>query len=214
MDQIELSSFEFETIIGILPKEREKTQPIQIELTLGLDLEKAGTVESLADSVNYARVQEIVVFVAREGRWHLIESLALALCRVLLVEPSQGENQAGVKSVEVSIKKPRILAPTSVPGVRIKREVDWLHVDAETPGIGVVVLPLAHTLNTWVWRIELAPGAKWEIPAGMATFVLAGLMESEKTPVTNGERLTSLRVARNIKAIEPTTLLVVGNNAS
>lgn len=214
MDQIELVNFEFETIVGILPQEREQTQPISFEISLGLDLEKAGTVESLTDSVNYARVQDVVMFLTREGRWHLIEALGLAICRTLLVEPTKEEMQARILEVDVQIRKPRILAPVSVPGVRIKRVSEWFQADVESQGPGVVLLPLAHTLNTWVWRVQLAPGAKWVIPENMATMVLAGEVEAELETYGNGATVVPKRGTRPVKAIDASVLLLVGNNAT
>ena len=212
MDWIELTSFEFDTIIGILPKEREITQPLAVEISLGLDLEKAGTVESLSDSINYARVQDVIMFVSREGRWHLIEALGLAICRILLAKPSNGENQAPIDVVDLTIRKPKILAPVSVPGVRIKRDSAWFQVDAETPDAGVEVLPLAQTLNTWVWRVNLASGAKWEMPQGMATFVLSGIVDCDAERAESGDTLAASRVKRMVKATEAASILLVGTS--
>jgi len=212
MDWIELTSFEFDTIIGILPKEREVTQPLAVEISLGLDLEKAGTVESLSDSINYARVQDVIMFVSREGRWHLIEALALAICRILLAEPSKEENQAPVDVVDLTIRKPKILAPISIPGVRIKRDREWFQVDSEMPDAGVEVLPLAQTLNTWVWRVNLASGAKWEMPQGMATFVLAGTVDCDVDSAKSGDTLPPSRVKRVVKAKQDASILLVGNS--
>jgi FolB domain-containing protein len=214
MDRIELTSFEFETIIGILPLERDCVQPIAITLSLGLDLEKAGTIETLTDSIDYARVKDMVVFVTREGRWHLIEALALALCRVLLFGPTTGEERAPILEVDIGIKKPRILAPVAVPGVRLNRTRDWFAVDEEHIDIGVVLSPLAHTLNSWVWSLQLAPGAKWEVPEGMKTMVLSGGVEAETESFKNGNIIPSMRAARPVKALAPTLLLLVGHNAS
>jgi hypothetical protein len=75
-------------------------------------------------------------------------------------------------------------------------------------------MSLAHTLNTWVWRVQLAPGARWELPDRMSTFVLAGELESENQSYTESQTIAPRRVARPVKANAATTILLVGNNAS
>jgi dihydroneopterin aldolase len=212
MDWIELSDFHFETIVGILDFERETTQPISIELRMGLDLETAGTLENLANSIDYASVKDQIVFLSREGRWHLIESLALAACRMLLIPPSPGEERAPIEVVELSVTKPKILAPVAIPGVRIKRDRDWLQVDSESPAPGVTLTSLAQTLHTWLWHVQLAPGARWSVPENMASFVVVGRLQAEEDVLVQGTSTPPFRRTREVKAESASVLLLIGQN--
>ena len=128
------------------------------------------------------------------------------------LEPAKEEERAPIESVTVSIKKPKILAPVAVPGVVLERSKDWLRVDAELPVPGVVLHSLAHTLSTWVWRVNMAPGAKWEMPEGMAAFMLAGSVDCDEQTYKDGSTIMGHRAVRQIKAQEPATLLLVGTN--
>ena len=65
-DQIEISAIRTVAIVGALPHEREIPQPLQIDLTLDVDLGDAGRSDDLDDTVHYGWVADQVVAVVSE----------------------------------------------------------------------------------------------------------------------------------------------------
>ena len=54
MDKIFVDNLKLECIVGILPFEREKTQPLFVSLELETPLEEAGRTGALEKSIDYA----------------------------------------------------------------------------------------------------------------------------------------------------------------
>ena len=75
-DQIEISAVRTVAIVGALPHEREIAQPLQIDLTLDVDLGDAGQSDDLDDTVHYGLVADQVVAVVPESKDVLLERLA------------------------------------------------------------------------------------------------------------------------------------------
>lgn len=115
MDAISLD-VDLRCIVGILPRERVTEQALRISLRLELDLEAVGDTGDLRAGVDYAAIDRQVRFLATEGRFRLIESLGLAVLRLVLAPP--------VKSARVRIAKPEVL-PGSLPAVELAREAAW-----------------------------------------------------------------------------------------
>jgi dihydroneopterin aldolase len=115
-------------IVGILPRERVEPQPLRVELSMALDLLRCGETGDLAASVNYGAVDEQVRWLATHGQFLLIESLALAIARVVLLPPAPGEGRAQVDRVSVSIHKPTVLR-ASAPSVTLVRGPEVLRGD-------------------------------------------------------------------------------------
>ena len=81
-------------------------------------LTAAATTGDLTQSVNYSAVSDQLTFVAAHGQWGLLESLAHALCAMLLLPPATGEGRAMLTEAEVLIRKPEALKGRAVPCVR------------------------------------------------------------------------------------------------
>ena len=102
MDSIELTDFSIECTIGILKEEQQSTQPLEIELSMGLDLSECGDTGDLALSVDYAAVANEITFLAKTGHWRLLETLGLAICRMLLTSPPTGRGR--ISNVEFALR--------------------------------------------------------------------------------------------------------------
>lgn len=107
---------DLDCIVGILPRERLTPQPLRVSLRLELDLEAVGDSGDLRQGIDYAAIDRQVRFLAGEGRFRLIESLGLAILRVVLAPP--------VLRARVRIAKPAIL-PGSLPAVELARDAAW-----------------------------------------------------------------------------------------
>lgn len=107
MDTITLKGMAFYAYHGVMREETALGQRFRIDVELKLDLEAAGKTDSLSDTVNYAKVYDIVRTIAEESQYKLIEKLAGEINRALLSAFSQ------VESVKTTVHKPE--AP--IPGI-------------------------------------------------------------------------------------------------
>jgi len=116
-DRIELRGLRALGICGVLPEERERPQPFEVDLALEVDLAPAGRSDDLDDTVDYGTLAEAVVAVVEETRFQLLEALAAAVAECALAD-------ARVVAVTVRLRKLRPPVPVDLAssGVRIRRE--------------------------------------------------------------------------------------------
>lgn len=154
-------------LVGILPRERVEPQPLQIDLFLTLDLHRCGETGDLGASVDYGAVDAQIRFLAVEGRFRLLESLALAIARLVLLPPLPGEARAAVERVSVTIRKPTVLRAAE-PRVVVCRGPEVLRGDVlvDVPEVRIrrVAAPAAppvdavHALASGSWlALERTP---------------------------------------------------------
>lgn len=103
-DRIELRGLVITTIIGTLPHERTLAQPLQIDLSLFVNLRQAGQSDDLGDTVHYGEVTERVAQVVRGAQDRLLERLAERVAESVLAMPR-------VEAVEVTVAKLRPPVP-------------------------------------------------------------------------------------------------------
>ena len=84
MDRIFLRGMRFMACHGALPHEQEIPQLFEVDVELGLDLRAAGESDDLNDTVNYAKVYDVVSTVLTVTRKYLIEALAEEIADDLL----------------------------------------------------------------------------------------------------------------------------------
>ncbi len=115
-DQIEISAIRTVAIVGALPHEREIPQPLQIDLTLDVDLGDAGRSDDLEDTVHYGWVADQVVAVVSESKDVLLERLAARVADEVLTFDR-------VEAVTVTLTKlrPPIAVDAASTAVRISR---------------------------------------------------------------------------------------------
>ncbi|HYN35200.1 MAG TPA: 2-amino-4-hydroxy-6-hydroxymethyldihydropteridine diphosphokinase [Ilumatobacteraceae bacterium] len=123
-DRIEIRGLVVTTTIGALPHEREIAQPVQIDLTLFVNLHDAGRSDELADTANYGDVADRVAALVREAKDVLLERLADRVAELLV-------SLDRVEAVEVTVTKlrPPIAEHVDTTAVRIHRQPS----DYDTP---------------------------------------------------------------------------------
>ena len=104
MDSIIITGLRFYGCHGVLPLEKEQTQPLVVELELFLDLSVAAKSDCLENTANYAEVGETVRQIVEEESYNLIEALAERVAAVIL-------EQFAIHSLTVMVEKPQ--APVS-----------------------------------------------------------------------------------------------------
>ncbi|MCZ7627865.1 MAG: dihydroneopterin aldolase [Microthrixaceae bacterium] len=116
-DRIELSGLEFTAVIGVLPQERERAQPLRMDLVVHVDLTGAGMSDRLADTIDYGTLCDTVVEVATVEQPELLERLAAVVADAVLgFDPR-------ISAVGVSMAKLRPPVPHNLDraGVTITR---------------------------------------------------------------------------------------------
>lgn len=114
MDTVFVRNLTVDAILGILPWERENTQPVRISFAMATDLRAAARSEDIAQAVDYAAAAERVAALTREGRFQLVETLAEHIAQLLL-------HEFPVQRVRVEVEKPEAVAAADSVGVSIER---------------------------------------------------------------------------------------------
>lgn len=188
MDEITLDGVRIDGIVGVLDFEQREAQPIELGVTLGLDLGPSGDADDLGATVDYAVVRDVVVFLATEGRFRLIETMALSMLRAILAVPAAPEERALVAHATVTIRKPTILGGP-VPGLRMTRDQAWARRTTAASSAGGVRVEVLHEVARHAsWRIVLDPGATWRAPAEAAGLVIAGAVVGGPWLAADGPR--------------------------
>ncbi|MEX0768640.1 MAG: dihydroneopterin aldolase [Microthrixaceae bacterium] len=116
-DRISLHGLRLVGIVGVLPEERVRAQPLQIDLDLYLDLSAAGMSDALLDTVDYGAVCESIDRTVQTAQPELLERLATQLAAAVF------EVDTRIESLEISVAKLRPPVPQDLAtsGVQISR---------------------------------------------------------------------------------------------
>lgn len=115
MDQIHIKRLEIFANHGVLEEENKLGQKFLVSVSMGVDTRLAGKSDSLSDSVNYAKVSEMICREAQKHTFHLIERLAEHLAEQILLQFPL------VRSVDLEIEKP--WAPVRLPLETVSVEI-------------------------------------------------------------------------------------------
>ena len=99
---------------GLLPEEAVLGQRFYISLAAQLDLGAAGRSDDVATTVSYADLTQIVVEIATERRFNLIEALAEAIAGAILA------GFAPIDAITVRVDKPSAPVPAILDGVSVE----------------------------------------------------------------------------------------------
>ena len=116
-DRIELRGLVALAVCGALPEERERPQPLEVDLDVHLDLAPAGASDALDETVDYGALCAAVEKVLTGERFTLLERVATRVADTVLGQLPL------VDSVTVSVRKLRPPVPhlLATSGVRITR---------------------------------------------------------------------------------------------
>ncbi len=104
-DTIELAGLVLTAVVGVLPEERERAQPLRVDLSLEVDLTAAGISDDLNDTVDYSAVCDRVAEVGATSRPELLEKLAADMAAAVL------ECDPRVSAVRIGVAKLRPPVP-------------------------------------------------------------------------------------------------------
>lgn len=179
-DCITLSDLHVDAVIHALDPDASRRTRLTVNLELHLDLEAAGRTDDFAHSVDFFQVTDIVETFAQHGRWWMLESMALAMARTLLLSPAPGEARAALESVTMRLTRPTLLGGRAVPGLVLERARRWCTTERRVLGPGVAADVIAETRQTDVLRVRLTPGARWQLPVDAHALPLTQLSVTER----------------------------------
>ena len=113
-DQILLRDLRFRCAVGVDKDERRNRQDVVAQITLHVDLRKAGRTDAIEDTVDYRAMKKQVLHMARDSSFRLIEALAERIADLCLTHER-------VECVDVVVEKPGALRFARTVGVRIVR---------------------------------------------------------------------------------------------
>ena len=114
MDKIFLRDLRTEAIIGIFDWERKVRQTIGIDLEMPADIRRAARSDDIADTLNYKAVAKRVLAFIEVSEYHLVETLAEELARLIIRE-------FNVDWVKLTLNKPGAIRGARDVGVMIER---------------------------------------------------------------------------------------------
>jgi len=112
-DCIQLRGLRVVCIVGVLPEERERPQPIELDIDIYTDLSAAGKSDDLADTVDYGAAAEAATEICLSSKAQLLEHLAQRIAdQLLLLTP--------VSAVDITIKKIRPPIPVDINSTAVQ----------------------------------------------------------------------------------------------
>lgn len=119
LDVIELRGLRVTAVVGVLPEERERAQPLELDLDVTADLRAAGRSDALADTIDYGALCDVVSELVTGAEPLLLERLAALVAEGVLAADDR------IRSVDVVVRKLRPPVPHDLAssGVRVRRTV-------------------------------------------------------------------------------------------
>jgi 7,8-dihydroneopterin aldolase/epimerase/oxygenase len=114
VDAIKLRSVRAYGRHGAGPGERERRRPIEIDVTVELDLHGAAASDDLVDTLDYAALRDRLVRIVSTTSYTLLERLGADLVEAIFVDRR-------VASAKLTLSKPGIL-DGATPSVTLQRD--------------------------------------------------------------------------------------------
>lgn len=119
MDFLHLTAIRAYGYVGVLPEERVLGQWYEVNLTLGLDLSRAGETDRLEDTYDYRAVVKAVQELIQTAQFELIEKLAAEIANLILA--SGGIEEVKVRLTKLTPPIPNFTGSVSVEITRSRR---------------------------------------------------------------------------------------------
>lgn len=110
-----LKDFHVDCIVGIYEHERQKTQPVMMDIDLDYDFAAAARSDAIEDAVDYDRVASHVTELVQRRAFQLIETMAEETAKMLFDRLPQ------VRRVRLEIRKPAAVPAAACSFVRVER---------------------------------------------------------------------------------------------
>lgn len=143
-DRLIIERLEFQGYCGVSEAEREAPQPMAVDLELSLDMAPAAATDDLVRTVDYLTVTERVLALARNQRFHLLETMAERMAQAILSEFPVAEVTLWVRKLKPPVKGVREstgakITRQAAEGPQGVRPAGWLvqHRPVYRPGLAL-----------------------------------------------------------------------------
>lgn len=156
-DRVFIHDLRVDCIVGVLEHERVRTQPLLLDVELGLDVSEAAYAGRIAATCDYTRVADEIAAMLEFRRYRLLEMAAEELCAMLIgLHPN-------LDDVRLRLRKPLALAGRArEAGVELHRVARELARTREHSEFGEVEI-LHQSRDAGLYLLHIEPGR--EIPA-------------------------------------------------
>jgi dihydroneopterin aldolase len=116
-DRIEIRDLRVVGTHGVLPEERQRAQPLSLDIVAWVDMLAAQHSDDLSDTVDYGALAHLAENVVAQQSYRLLEALAGRLADALLITDPR------LRAVEVTVRKlrPPLALDIASTGVRVLR---------------------------------------------------------------------------------------------
>lgn len=113
---VELRGLRATAVVGILPEELERAQPLELDIDVHVDLTAAAASDDLADAVDYGAVCDAAVAALHAAHVGLLERLSHLVAEAVLAADGR------ITAAEVVVRKLRPPVPhqLATAGVRVR----------------------------------------------------------------------------------------------
>jgi 7,8-dihydroneopterin aldolase/epimerase/oxygenase len=117
VDRIEILDLRAVGTHGVLPEERQRAQPLSLDIVAWVDMLPAQHSDDLGDTVDYGALAHLAADVVQQQSYALLEALAGRLAEALLISDPR------LSAVEVTVRKlrPPLALDIASTGVRVLR---------------------------------------------------------------------------------------------
>lgn len=122
-DHIHLQGLELACIVGLRPHERKRPQPIRVDVTLGLDLSRAGRSSRILHTIDYCSVVTEIETLLKFREYRLIEMATEEVCAMLFASHKL------LETVALRIDKPEALRGRALASVTVERSRESFPVE-------------------------------------------------------------------------------------
>jgi dihydroneopterin aldolase len=114
-DKLLISGIDCVAAIGVTPEERTMKQRLSVDIEVTTDIRRAASSDALSDALDYSTIVPVVVQLAASRDFHLIETIAEQIARLVLAD-------FGGETVRVVVRKTPVLSsPVHHVSVEITR---------------------------------------------------------------------------------------------
>ena len=117
-DTIEIRGLRCSVIVGVLPEERLREQPLTFDIDIMRSFATAALNDDIHGTSNYAAVIDLVQRLASEGKFQLLETLAYRAAQEIMSFDSE------IVGVTVTVRKLRPPVPQDVDTVGVRCTLD------------------------------------------------------------------------------------------
>lgn len=114
LGQIRISDLRVVCVIGVHPHERQRPQPLRLDLELTRDFAQAAASDDVRHTTDYSEVAAAITELLQERRFRLLETLAVEGCQLVLARWPE------VQRCALHVKKASALPQAAHAAVRLE----------------------------------------------------------------------------------------------